>query len=102
MAAPITMVLSTAFKAFWALPSMAAPITMVLSTAFKAFWAVTPGKGLMYRSEFQSIPLRKGYDASDSFFAAALMASPLGALAPPEALDTWLDFTTSLNSRNAE
>ena len=49
---------------------------MVLSTAFIACFALTPGSGVMNRFEFQSTCFKKGYEASDSAFAATPILSP--------------------------
>merc|ERR1712186_202031 len=83
-----------------AAPSMAAPITIILSTAFITVWGVAPGMGFRAKSEVQSTSLMSGYAAAASLLAA-------GPMEPPETVDAGVDaviglaLTTPAKSTNA-
>merc|ERR1719438_696576 len=56
--------------------SMAAPMTIILSTAFIASCADFPGMGFENRSDVQSTSLMSGYAAAESLAAAASTEAP--------------------------
>merc|ERR1719266_248365 len=80
-------------------PSMAAPMTIILSTAFSTSCADCPGMGLENRSDVQSTSLISGYAAAESLAAAESIAGLDGAEAEEAVMG--LAFTTLVNSINA-
>merc|ERR1711966_435096 len=80
-------------------PSMAAPMTIILSTAFSTSCADWPGMGFEYRSDVQSTSLISGYAAAASLVAAESIADFEGAEA--EEAEMGLALTTLVKSINA-
>merc|ERR1719352_1951769 len=80
-------------------PSMAAPMTIILSTAFSTSCADWPGMGFEYRSDVQSTSLISGYAAAASLVAAESIAGFDGAEA--EEAEMGLALTTLVKSINA-
>merc|ERR1719373_645945 len=80
-------------------PSMAAPMTIILSTAFITSCGDLPGMGFEKRSDVQSTSLISGYAAAESFVAAESIKGFDGAEGDADWIG--LAFTTLVNSTSA-